>query len=214
MSTHNVDDKNISSDTNMGNVAVPKPEKKPEHPLTEIIRFALIALIIVIPIRTFIAQPYIISGSSMLDTFKDGEYIIVDQVSYYFHQPQRGDVVIFRYPLDPSKHFIKRIIAIPGDTITIEGNKVTIKNKNNPEGVLLKEPYVASMQPNTFLDETLKPGEYFVMGDNRDQSSDSRVWGILQEQNITGRAFLRLFPLNTIGLLPGDYSIDLPNNSE
>ena len=95
-------------------VQTPAPEKT-EHPLTEIVKFALIAVLIVVPVRMFIAQPFIVSGASMDDTFANGQYLIVDQLSYYLHAPERGDVVIFRYPKDPSKFFIKRVIGLPGD---------------------------------------------------------------------------------------------------
>lgn len=184
----------------------PTPEKE-AHPLAEIIRFSIIALIIVIPIRMFIAQPFIVSGASMDDTFHSGEYLIIDQVSYYFEKPHRGDVVVFRYPRDPSKFFIKRIIGVPGDTVIIEGDQVTIKNETHPEGFILNEPYVKTMAESNNRTEILGEREYFVMGDNRDQSSDSRAWGVLQEDRIVGRAFLRLFPPSEIGLLPGEYFI-------
>lgn len=178
-------------------------QEKTEHPLTEIVRFSLIAILIVIPIRMFIAQPFIVSGASMDDTFHSGEYLIVDQVSYYFDQPERGEVVVFKYPRDPSKFFIKRVVGVPGDTINIEGNTVTITNESHPEGFILDEPYIKSMRPGATVNETLGEHEYFVMGDNRDQSSDSRTWGVLQESFIVGRAFLRLFPPGEIGYLPG-----------
>lgn len=187
------------------------PKKRP-HPLTEMVQFALIALIIVIPIRVFIAQPFIVSGASMEDTFHTNEYLIVDQISYRFEEPQRGEVVIFRYPRDPSKYFIKRIIGIPGDTITIEGDTVTITNTENPEGVILTEPYIKTMAENTSLSEELGTGEYFVMGDNRDASSDSRVWGVLQENKIIGKALFRLFPLSEMEAYPGEVEIDLNNH--
>ncbi len=174
-----------------------------EHPLMEIVRFSLIALLIVIPIRMFIAQPFIVSGASMEETFHSGEYLIVDQASYYFQAPSRGDVVIFRYPRDPSKFFIKRVIGIPGDTITITGNSVRISNEENPDGFTLDETYIKSMDKGTTLTEQLGEGEYFVMGDNRDQSSDSRTWGILEEDKIVGRAFLRLFPPQSFEYMPG-----------
>ena len=183
-------------------------ETKEEHPLSEIVRFSLIALIIVIPIRLFIAQPFIVSGASMEDTFQSGEYLIVDQLTYHFEEPERGDVVIFRYPRDISKFFIKRVIAIPGDTISIDGNVVTIKNAEYPNGIILDEPYISDMQPNTRLSEKLSDNEYFVMGDNRDASSDSRMWGILHRDKIVGRAFLRLFPFSNAETWPGEYSID------
>lgn len=179
-------------------------EKKETHPLTEIIQFALIALIIVIPVRWFIAQPFIVSGASMENTFHTGEYLIVDQLTYHFNEPEAGDVIVFRYPRNPSTFFIKRIIGTPGDTVTIDGNVVTITNDEHPNGYVLDEPYIAAMAPNTFMTEVLSDREYFVMGDNRDKSSDSRVWGILQRENIVGRAFLRLFPFNEVGVMPGE----------
>lgn len=184
----------------------PTPERK-EHPLTEIVRFALLAIIIVVPIRMFIAQPFIVSGASMDDTFANGQYLIVDQLSYYLHDPERGDVVIFRYPRDPSKFFIKRVIGMPGDTVTIEEAKVTITNEEYPDGLTLDEPYIKSMLPAAPMTEVLGPREYFVMGDNRDQSSDSRVWGVLQEERIIGRAWVRLFPPQSIDFLPGSVEI-------
>lgn len=184
-----------------------RPEKK-EHPITEIIRFSLIALLIVIPIRTFIAQPFIVSGASMQETFQNGEYLIVDQLSYQFESPERGDVIVFHYPVDTTKFFIKRVVGVPGDTISIEGNVVHITNSEHPHGATLDEPYIASMKPNTYLEETLGDGEYFVMGDNRDQSSDSRVWGVLQERHIVGQAFIRLFPIGAAAVYPGEFDSD------
>lgn len=178
-----------------------------EHPLTEIVRFSIIAILIVIPIRMFIAQPFIVSGASMENTFHSGEYIIVDQVSYYLHQPARGDVVIFRYPRDPSKFFIKRIIGVPGDTINIANAVVTITNAEHPNGFTMDEPYIKSMTPTDNVTETLGDREYFVMGDNRDNSSDSRAWGVLQEERIVGRALIRLFPPSEFNYLPGSITI-------
>jgi signal peptidase I len=154
----------------------------------------------------FIAQPFIVSGASMAETFHTGEYLIVDQVSYYLHDPSRGDVIIFRYPRDPSKYFIKRVIGLPGDTIIVEEGKVMIKNAANPEGFYLDEPYVRSMRTPERIEQLLGSREYFVMGDNRDESSDSRAWGVLQKERIVGRAFLRLFPPTAVDVLPGAMS--------
>ncbi len=146
----------------------------------------------------------------MADTFHTGEYLIVDQLSYHFHNPSRGDVVIFRYPRDPSKYFIKRVIGVPGDTVIIEDSTVTIVNETYPEGVILDEPYISSMRSTGRLEETLGEREYFVMGDNRDESSDSRIWGVLQEDRIIGRAFLRLFPFSSADVLPGALTTEQP----
>ena len=174
-----------------------------EHPLVEIIRFSLIAILIVVPIRLFVAQPFIVSGASMEDTFHTGEYLIVDQISYYFNEPSRGDVIIFRYPRDPSKYFIKRIIGLPGDTVIIDKSTVTIIDKNHPEGFQLVEPYAKEIPLAPKLTETLGDREYFVMGDNRPESSDSRAWGVLQKEKIVGRAWVRLFPPDVASYLPG-----------
>lgn len=201
----------------------PIPETQPPQEelvkssfIGEIIRFSLIALVIVLPVRMFIAQPFIVSGASMETTFSTGEYLIVDQVTYHFDEPQRGDVIIFRYPRDPSKFFIKRVIGVPGDTLDIEGNAITITNSDAPQGVVLEEPYIREMTPGPHLTEKLGAGEYFVMGDNRDASSDSRTWGVLPENNIVGRAYLRLFPLTSVGLLPGSYDTEseITHNNE
>ncbi len=187
-------------------VATPGPVQ--ENAISEILKFAAIALVIVLPIRLFIAQPFIVSGASMETTFSTGQYLIVDQLTYHFEEPKRGEVIIFRYPKDPSKFFIKRVIGIPGDTISIGGRDVTITNSENPGGIKLSEAYVLNNRPSATLTETLGEGEYFVMGDNRDASSDSRAWGVLQRDKIVGRAFLRLFPVSQIGVFPGKHDLE------
>lgn len=172
----------------------------------ELLKFGLLALIIVLPIRWFVAQPFIVSGASMEDTFHHNEYLIVDQLSYRFEDPARGDVVIFKYPKDPSKYFIKRIIGLPGDTIDITGDTVSVTNATHPEGIVLNEPYVEEMRQSAPFSQTLGDSEYFVMGDNRDASSDSRIWGTLPRENIVGRAYIRLFPVSRVDFLPGAYA--------
>ena len=166
----------------------------------EIVRFVVIVLIIVVPIRLYVGQPFIVSGESMVPTFANGEYLIVDELSYHFRDPVRGEVIIFRYPKDPSKFFIKRIIGLPGETVAIGGNIVSIKSGD--ETIILDEPYIESQQLQA---QTLKLGvdEYFVMGDNRGASLDSRSWGVLEESLIQGRAFIRLLPINKLSYLPG-----------
>lgn len=169
--------------------------------LTEILKIVLISMAIVIPIRIFIAQPYIVSGSSMDPTFKDKDYIIVDQLSYRLHEPERQDVIIFRYPKDPSQFFIKRVIGLPGETVTINGGVVTIKDTAD-DTLLLEEPYIVHEKiDSTSL--TLGEEEYFVMGDNRRSSLDSRIWGPLPRNLIIGEAFVRLLPSANLGLYPG-----------
>lgn len=175
----------------------------------EIIQIVIISLIIVIPFRTYIAQPFLVSGPSMDDTFKNGEYLIVDELTYHLRNPLRGEVVIFHYPLDTKKYFIKRVIGLPGEMVQIKNDKITIcqpdcatdKNK-----FVLNEPYIkldqgAPPRPDETL--TLKEGEYFVLGDNRAVSSDSRIWGPVKRELFSGRPFLRLFPLSQISVFPG-----------
>lgn len=179
-------------------------KEKPESFFKETLRFAIITLIVVLPIRIFVAEPFIVSGASMQPTFDNGNYLIVDRLSYRFKEPGRGDVIIFRYPKDTTKYFIKRIIGLPGETIELSGTVVTIKNKNAPQGFELDQSYIVRQKPEKFS-ATLPENQYFVMGDNRPQSSDSRVWGTLPRENIIGRAWLQLFPLSNIDFLPGNH---------
>jgi signal peptidase I len=185
---------------------VPTPKEKQPSSFFELAQFALIALIIVIPIRMFVAQPFIVSGESMENTLHTNEFLIIDEISYRFEDPKRGDVIVFRYPKDPSKFFIKRIIGLPGETVNIQGDVVKLTKKDGVE-VTLEEPYVKTMARNTSLIEKLGDREYFVMGDNRDASSDSRVWGVLNREKIVGRALLRLFPFTEVGVFPGKYDL-------
>lgn len=183
------------------------PAQNPTEPkkhgfFRELLSYGILALVVVLPIRMWVAQPFVVNGSSMDTTFSDGEYLIVDELSYRFKAPERGDVLIFRYPQDPSKYFIKRLIGLPGETVVVKNDKVTIINAENPKGVVLNEPYIHS---RTFGDLTmkLKSDEYFVMGDNRIVSSDSRVWGALPKSDLIGRPVVRLLPLGELGLWPG-----------
>ena len=170
----------------------------------ELVRFALIAIIIVVPIRIFIAQPFIVSGSSMVPTFQDGQYLVVDEISYIIGTPKRDDVVVFRNPNNTKVFFIKRIIGLPGETVDVKGNDVFITNKEHPNGFKLDQSFLVN---NGGIDGhmELKDNEYYVMGDNRPASSDSRYWGAVPKNLLVGRVFLRLLPPNKISLLPGHY---------
>ena len=113
-------------------------------------------------------------------------------------------MIVFRFPLVPSKFFIKRVIGLPGETVILQGKATIIINKEHPDGVVLDESYLTPQRVNTnSLSVTLGSDEYFVMGDNRKESSDSRSWGTLPRENIVGRAFVRLFPITTFSVLPG-----------
>ncbi len=175
----------------------------------EILQIVIISLIIVIPFRLYIAQPFLVSGPSMDDTFANGQYLIVDELTYNTRNPQRGEVVIFHYPLDTKKYFIKRVIGLPGETVEIQDDIVTICKpdcETDTDKFSLYEPYVKFNKlniPRANSLVVLKEGEYFVLGDNRSVSSDSRIWGPVKDNQIIGRPFLRLFPLSTISLFPG-----------
>ena len=172
----------------------------------EMIRFILMAVAIVLPIRILVAQPFIVSGSSMIPTFENNEYLIVDQLTYRFDEPKRGDVIVFRFPLDTSKFFIKRVIGLPNETVSIKDGNVTITTVEDEE-VILDEPYVNNIAKDT-MSVTLKSNEYFVMGDNRLASSDSRSWGVLPKDKIMGKAFVRLLPVESIDFHPGEYRFE------
>lgn len=185
----------------------PKQDRPRESFVKEIVKFTLCALAIVIPIRTFVAEPFIVSGQSMDPTFADGQYLIVDQLSYDFKNPQRGDVIIFHYPRDPKTFFIKRIIGLPGESISSSDGTITIVNSEHPEGLTLDQSYIeAGRLTRDSFSLTLGATEYFVMGDNRSQSSDSRSWGPLESKYIVGRPILRLIPVTKVAVFPGEHS--------
>ena len=171
----------------------------------ETFRFLCIAIVIVVPIRLFIAQPFIVSGASMDPTFKDKQYLIVDELSYHLGDPLRGDVVIFKYPRNPKQYFIKRVIGLPGETVIVNGQgQVFIKDTDGNITLTLDEPYVEHMKDDS-VELKLGLGEYFMMGDNRSGSFDSRSWGAVDRELIVGKAFLRLFPLTELAVLPGQF---------
>jgi len=182
----------------------PQDKESEAYQTYDLLRFTLILALIVIPLRIFVIQPFFVKGDSMLPAFQDKNYLIIDQISYRFKDPQRGDVVVFRPPNDPSRFYIKRIIAEPGERIVINGHVPKIFNEELPEGFMLDESQYINEHMENRIDVTLSEGEYFVMGDNRRNSSDSRAWGALQGDDIRGRVWLRLYPFKKISGLPGD----------
>lgn len=181
--------------------------------IIDFVRFIFICLAIVIPIRVFIAQPFIVNGESMAPTFSNGQYLIVDQISYRLSEPHRGDVAIFKYPNDPSRFFIKRVIGLPEEIIQLRGTVITIINEEHPNGFIIDEPYISHA---VGFDKEIKlaDDEYFVMGDNRPNSLDSRFWGPLPEKYIVGRAWLRLLPFSKINVKPGDHRDQYDNETK
>ncbi len=194
------------------NAPTPVTETKHENFWGELVKLVLVAVVIVIPFRLYIAQPFIVDGGSMDPTFATGQYLIVDELSYHFKSPERGSVLVFRYPKDPKKSFIKRVIGLPGETVEINKGEVKIINEENPEGFTLDEPYVEFTKDESGI-FTLESGEYFVMGDNRASSADSRLWGPVPEENLIGRPLFRLYPPS---FFPGNrhYSRENINNEK
>lgn len=155
-----------------------------------------VSMVIIIPIRYFLVQPFLVRGPSMEPNFFDGEYLVIDKLSYRLREPSRGEVVVFRLPLPPSHYLIKRIVGLPGETVTVADGKVVIANDAYPAGRVLDEStYLSSdlaSEGNVTL--TLAEDQYFVLGDNRAASLDSRSWGALARGDIAGRAWIRAFP--------------------
>ncbi len=170
----------------------------------EILIFLAIALGVVLPFRIYVAEPYLVDGRSMDPTFATGDYLIVDKLSYNFSSPQRNSVVVFKAvnAKQPDKSFIKRIIGLPGETVIIKDNTVKIINSENPDGFTLDQSYITHSGTGTYQ-KTLSGDEYFVMGDNRTESYDSRYWGALDKKYITGKPIMRLLPISSIGIMPG-----------
>jgi signal peptidase I len=167
-----------------------------------LLKFSIAAIFISLPIRWFVAEQFIVSGNSMVPTLTEGNYLVIDKLTYHVHKPERGDVIIMRYPLDPSIYFLKRVIGLPGETINDTNGIITIVASSG-KSTMLHEPYMIASTKKEQSITTLASDEYFVLGDNRSQSSDSRDWGPLQDKFIVGRAFVRLLPLNEMEILPG-----------
>jgi signal peptidase I len=181
----------------------------------DLVKTGIIVFVIAFLIRYFLIQPFIVEGSSMLPNYVDQEYLLAEKLSFSLTAPKRGDVVIFKYPNNPSVNYIKRVIGLPGETVEITNNKITIINKDHSSGVVLNEDYLPSntqtlTSENKKFSTTLNENSYFVMGDNREHSSDSREWGALPRANILGRAWLTVKPLDRFGI---DHRVDYQNIS-
>lgn len=185
----------------------------------EVIKVFFWALAIIVPIRIFLFQPFFVQGASMETNFKDGDYLIINELGYKqtdvdvsgkhlftvdtFKDLKRGEVVVFRYPKDPKQFFIKRIIGLPGEQVKVEGGRVIIFNNENPEGFVLDESsYLRKeLMTNGAVTVALNSNEYFVLGDNRQFSHDSRAWGPLPKDDVVGKVLIRAWPLNKAEIL-------------
>ncbi len=177
----------------------------------EITKIVIISLAIIIPVRYFLIQPFYVKGASMEPTFLDHEYLIIDEISYRFKDPQRGDVIVFRYPNDKRQYFIKRVIGLPGERIEIKGNKVYIYNEQWSEGEAINESAYLDSNVKTPGNQSfdLSDNEYFILGDNRVSSLDSRRFGPVKEDLIVGKVWFRGWPLDRIDVFgASQYNFD------
>ncbi len=173
--------------------------KKVSDYLKEAMKIVFLVLFIVLPIRYFLFQPFIVRGASMEPSFEEADYLIVDQLSYRFRDPERGEVVVFYYPDNPSKRHIKRIVGLPGENIFITNGEVSIEKDGDT--IILEEDYIMLEGETKGNGTSLREDEYFVVGDNRDASLDSRRWGALQRENIIGRVIFQISPFSVFSFL-------------
>lgn len=171
----------------------------------DLLKTAIVVVVIAFGIKYFVVQPFIVDGNSMEASFHNNEYLLVEKIGYHFHQPNRGDVIIFHPPGQANENYIKRVVGLPDETVEVIDNKVKIINPAHPEGVFLQEPYI-SANSKTVVSGTenkfsVGSNEVFVLGDNREHSSDSREWGTLPIGNIIGRAWLDIYPFDQFGLV-------------
>ena len=171
----------------------------------ETVKIVVISLIVIVAIRTYVMQPFFVSGKSMEPNFHDGDYLIVDEISYRLNEPKRGDVIIFRYPKNTKEFFIKRIVGLPGERVEIKDSRITIYNDESQEGMTLDEDIYIPLDTKTTgsYDTILKDDEYYVLGDNRNASADSRIWGALEEHFIIGKAWVRAWPVGDFSVFEG-----------
>jgi signal peptidase I len=168
----------------------------------ELVKIVLISLVIIIPVRYFLIQPFYVKGASMEPNFHDKEYLIVDEISYRLNSPQRGDIIVFRYPRNPQEYFIKRLIALPGEKVQIKDGGVYIYNTEHPDGFRLEESYLGEgVKTYGFSEDvtTLGDDEIFALGDNRNASKDSRTFGPINKSFLIGRVLFRGYPFDKIG---------------
>jgi len=164
----------------------------------EVSKIVIVALLIVVPIRYFVFQPFFVRGQSMEPNFYNGDYLIVDELSYQFRAPERGEVVVFKYPNDTTQRYIKRIVGLPGETIVVNSGKVFVYQDGSPMALdeLAYLPQTTQTQGDIKI--TLGKDEYFVLGDNRPLSADSRAWGTLPEKDLIGRVMFRAWPFSAL----------------
>ena len=174
----------------------------------EIAKIVIISLAIIVPIRFFVIQPFFVRGASMFPSLNSGDYLIINEIGYRFNEPKRGEVVVFRPPQNSGQFYIKRVIGLPGEVVKIENGEVWL-GKSEVSLEKIAEKYVDGRTLGQEIVQ-LKAGEYFVLGDNRNASSDSRNWGVLPRENIIGKAWIRAWPLDKFEIISNPiYGLDV-----
>lgn len=188
-------------------IKILEPDERP----SSLLLWILAIIIIVKSVQGFLIQPFIVDGGSMLPTYHNEEFLFVDKLSYRLGNPERGDVVIFKLYEDTNnpyngKYLIKRVLGLPGERVVVQNGITTIYNKENPQGFVAEEPFVLYKDTNKDTDITLDEDHYFVMGDNRAQSYDSRYWGALEKEDIKGQVLFRIYPFSQLSYEPGRHT--------
>jgi len=189
----------------------PMEEKGVISFIIEWTKLFLLALAIVIPIRVLLFQPFVVSGASMDPNFHNADYLIIDELSYRLREPERQEVIVFKYPNNPSLKYIKRVIGLPGEKVEIVNGQVFVTSGNKT--FQLEEPYLSEETKQTWTNNNnfsveLGQNEYFVMGDNRNFSSDSRIWGPVPKKNIVGRVFIKLSSFDLLSNILNNFNIN------
>ena len=171
--------------------------------LLEFVKVAVLAGVTIVLVRYFLFKPFYVKGASMEPNFFDKEYLIIDELSYRLRAPQRGEVIVFKYPENPKEYFLKRIIGLPGERVKVSEGQITIYNQEYPEGIVLNEPYLSGdlLTAGDGIPKTLGENQYFVLGDNRSNSYDSRRFGAVDKSLVVGRAFFRGWPFNRAAII-------------
>ncbi len=170
--------------------------------ILEFLKIAILAGLTIALVRYYLFKPFYVKGASMEPNFYDHEYLIIDEITYRFNEPRRGDVIVFKYPDNPKEYFLKRVIGLPGERVKVTGGQVLIYNEKHPEGIMVEEKYL----PKNLLTDgerlvTLGSEQYFVLGDNRPNSYDSRRFGPVDRNLIVGRTWFRGWPISRVQIL-------------
>jgi signal peptidase I len=184
--------------------AVEQPDSRAKSTLREFVETILLTLLIYVLVRSFLFENYRVVGRSMDSTLENDQYLAVNKLGYRLHEPQRGDIIVFHDPRDGSRKLIKRVIGLPGEMLEIRNGQVFINN------LRLDEPYIQTPGSYSYPPQPIPDDTYFVLGDNRNNSSDSHNWGTLSRDNIVGKAWISYWPPRLWGVIPHETYQDVP----